>query len=104
MSKTLLTIVGAAALACVAEILVQPQDPGARRLTGRNSPLQVVEPNAADLNLRTTPVVAAVERAADSVVSIYIVNREGRGRRREEETEGQGSGVILDEAGRDDEY
>lgn len=60
------------------------------------SPLQVVEPDANDLDLRTTPVVRAVQRAADSVVSIYLQHQLAR---REAVTEGQGSGVILDEAG-----
>ncbi len=60
------------------------------------SPLQVVEHDAHDRDLRTTPVVRAVQRAADSVVSIYLQHQLAR---REPMTEGQGSGVILDEAG-----
>ncbi|MGE0141794.1 MAG: trypsin-like peptidase domain-containing protein [Planctomycetota bacterium] len=50
-----------------------------------------------DLDLRTTPVVRAVQRAADSVVSIYVLD--ARGGRREQAVEGQGSGVIVDESG-----
>ncbi len=60
-------------------------------LVNRSSPLRVVEPDDADKALRTTPVVRAVQRAADSVVSIYLKQRGG--------PQGQGSGVILDESG-----
>lgn len=66
-------------------------------LVGRSSPLQVVEPDADDKDLRTTPVVRAVQRAADSVVSIYLQNAATP--RAEPRTEGQGSGVLLDESG-----
>lgn len=66
-------------------------------LVGRSSPLQVVEPDENDKDLRTTPVVRAVQRAADSVVSIYLQNQLAN--RGEPRTEGQGSGVILDESG-----
>jgi serine protease Do len=69
------------------------QDPP---LTERGSPLQVVEPNDDDRALRKTPVVRAVERAADSVVSIYLQNQLAR---RQPVTEGQGSGVLLDDSG-----
>jgi S1-C subfamily serine protease len=44
-------------------------------------------------SLRITPVVRAVRRAADSVISIYLVDSVSR------TAEGQGSGVILDESG-----
>lgn len=64
-------------------------------LVGR-SPLQAVEPDAHDRDLRTTPVVRAVQRAADSVVSIYL---QAQAVRQEPVTQGQGSGVILDESG-----
>lgn len=64
-------------------------------LTARNSPLQVVEPDANERELRMTPVVRAVQKAADSVVSIYLQHQLTRGA----VTEGQGSGVILDENG-----
>jgi serine protease Do len=60
--------------------------------------LQVVEPDANERDLRMTPVVRAVQRTQDSVVSIYIqapqVPALGG-----PITEGQGSGVILDERG-----
>ncbi len=99
MNKTILTALGCA-LACAAGVFATDQDPGRRRgLTARNSPLTVVETNAADLDLRTTPVVMAVQKASDSVVSIYILGEDRRNRRGEQEPEGQGSGVILDEAG-----
>lgn len=60
--------------------------------------LQVVEPDANERDLRLTPVVRAVQRTQDSVVSIYIQapQAEARGG---PITEGQGSGVILDEKG-----
>jgi len=67
-----------------------------RALTERGSPLQVVEPDEGDRALRTTPVVRAVQRAADSVVSIYLQNQLAR---RQPVTEGQGSGVLLDDSG-----
>jgi S1-C subfamily serine protease len=60
-------------------------------LVNRSSPLRVVESNDTDRDLRTTPVVRAVQRSADSVVSIYLKQRSG--------PQGQGSGVILDESG-----
>lgn len=69
---------------------------GGQGLVGRSSPLQVVEPDENDKDLRTTPVVRAVQRAADSVVSIYLQNQLAG---REPRTEGQGSGVILDASG-----
>ena len=65
-------------------------------LVDRSSPLQVVEPDPGERELRMTPVVRAVQRAADSVVSIYLTNRLAGG---QPITEGQGSGVILDESG-----
>ena len=67
-----------------------------RSLTERGSPLQVVERDDDDRALRTTPVVRAVQRAADSVVSIYLQNQLAR---RQPVTEGQGSGVLLDDSG-----
>ncbi|MCB9887384.1 MAG: trypsin-like peptidase domain-containing protein [Planctomycetes bacterium] len=67
------------------------------KLTERTSPLQVVEPDESERNLRMTPVVRAVQKAADSVVSIYL-NQEDR-LRGGEVTQGQGSGVILDASG-----
>ena len=67
-----------------------------RSLTERGSPLQVVEPDEDDRALRATPVVRAVQRAADSVVSIYLQNQLAR---RQPVTEGQGSGVLLDDSG-----
>ena len=72
------------------------QQPGS--LVQRGSPLQVVEPEAGERDLRMTPVVRAVQRSADSVVSIYL-QAEHALARGGSLTEGQGSGVILDEAG-----
>jgi len=74
--------------------IVSAQSPGS--LVGRSSPLQVVEPDPSERDLRLTPVVRAVQRAADSVVSIYLQQHLATG---EAVTEGQGSGVILDESG-----
>ena len=60
--------------------------------------LQVVEPDANERDLRMTPVVRAVQRTQDSVVSIYIQSTQSEARGGPV-TEGQGSGVILDERG-----
>ncbi len=57
--------------------------------------LQGLEPDSDELDLRTTPVVRAVQRAANSVVSIYILHEGGN----RDAVEGQGSGVIVDELG-----
>jgi len=67
-------------------------------LQGRDSPLQVAEQDDHDRELRMTPVVRAVQKAADSVVSIYI-QHENAFAGRQPVTEGQGSGVILDDSG-----
>lgn len=64
----------------------------------QGSVLQVVEPDAAERILRTTPVVRAVRRAADSVVSIYLINQNALASGGPV-TEGHGSGVILDASG-----
>lgn len=77
-------------------LLATPIKSQGRSLTERGSPLQVVEPDEDDRALRTTPVVRAVQRAADSVVSIYLQNQLAR---RQPVTEGQGSGVLLDDSG-----
>ncbi|MFO1052053.1 MAG: trypsin-like peptidase domain-containing protein [Planctomycetota bacterium] len=50
-----------------------------------------------EIDLRTTPVVRAVQRAADSVVSVYILDATSR--QPQEALEGQGSGVIVDDSG-----
>lgn len=60
-----------------------------------------LEADEADLNQRVTPVVKAVRRAADSVVSVYIGNQV-RNRLTNAagfSAQGQGSGVVLDEQG-----
>ena len=62
-----------------------------------SSLLQVVEPDADERTLRMTPVVRAVQRAKDCVVSVYI--QAAQAMRGGLVTEGQGSGVILDERG-----
>ena len=87
--RLLLSIAAAAALADALAAQGRP-------LVQRDSPLQVVEPDADDRDLRMTPVVRAVQRAADSVVSIYLQTQLARG---QPVTEGQGSGVLLDESG-----
>jgi len=72
------------------------------RLQERQPGLQVVEPDEQDRDLRMTPVVRAVQKAADSVVSIYInheVALAGSRAPARNVTEGQGSGVILDDTG-----
>jgi serine protease Do len=70
---------------------------GQEGLRQRPAVLQAAEADSAERELRTTPVVRAVQRAADSVVSIYLQTPQARGRR--PITQGQGSGVILDETG-----
>lgn len=69
-----------------------------RPLESRSSPLTIVEPDERDRNLRTTPVVRAVQKAADSVVSIYIQHPNAL-TGGAAIMDGQGSGVILDEGG-----
>lgn len=74
------------------------------RLQERSAGLQVVEPDEQDRDLRMTPVVRAVHKAADSVVSIYVNHAVGVGLAggrpvARNVTEGQGSGVILDDSG-----
>ncbi|MBL8752862.1 MAG: trypsin-like peptidase domain-containing protein [Planctomycetes bacterium] len=92
-------------LAVVLSTLFAPLSAQERRTDGpglvtRDSPLQVVEPDANDRELRTTPVVRAVQRAADSVVSIYLKTQLARRDAGATGAEvGQGSGVILDENG-----
>ena len=54
---------------------------------------QALLPSGDEADLRITPVVKAVQRAADSVVSIYMVDRQTGN------ADGQGSGVILDAEG-----
>lgn len=95
MSRTRPTLLPAIA-SLLPLLLAAPRVLAQRPLVERSSPLQVVEPDANDRNMRRTPVVQAVERAADSVVSIYLQHRLARG---QELTEGQGSGVLLDESG-----
>ncbi|MFK7742969.1 MAG: trypsin-like peptidase domain-containing protein [Planctomycetota bacterium] len=73
--------------------LAPPQSPA---LVERSSPLQVAEPSESERALRTTPVVRAVQRAADSVVSVYLRTQLTS---RESRPEGQGSGVLLDDSG-----
>src|SRR5262245_5316967 len=64
-------------------------------------PKSAAKVEESERNLRMTPAVRAVQRAADSVVSIYIVHKNGLARRGNEgyDVDGQGSGVILDETG-----
>jgi serine protease Do len=69
-----------------------------RSLESRSSPLTISEPDERDRTLRTTPVVRAVQKAADAVVSVYIQHPTGLAGG-SPVTEGQGSGVILDEGG-----
>ena len=59
--------------------------------------LEGLAPDPAELDLRTTPVVRAVGRAADSVVSIYVLDSARSDPRRA--VEGQGSGVVIDTSG-----
>src|SRR5690606_1919748 len=54
-------------------------------------------PDEHERDLRMTPVVRAVQRARDSVVSVYLQSPQALARGAG--SEGQGSGVILDERG-----
>lgn len=69
-----------------------------KTLAHRDGGLLVVEPAEADHELRMTPVVRAVQRTADSVVSVYL-QAEHALANGGPVTEAQGSGVILDESG-----
>jgi serine protease Do len=86
------------ALALATGLSLLPVATAQKTLRERSSGLQVSEPDQHDIDLRTTPVVRAVQKAADSVVSIYI-NRANALPNGETLTEGQGSGVILDDSG-----
>lgn len=107
MNKILLTALSltAAALACrtalspptQARVLLPSRAQDPLRSTSDEDGLGTA--NATDMNPRITPVVKAVQQTQDSVVSIYIVH-EQQGRRGDTTmVDGQGSGVVLDEAG-----
>ena len=90
------------AIALVASSIVVAPISAQERLKERQPGLQVVEPDEQDRDLRMTPVVRAVQKAADSVVSIYVnheVAMAGSRAPNRNVTEGQGSGVILDDTG-----
>jgi serine protease DegQ len=90
------TIPFATAVLLALPVLLRAQNqPG---LQERKPGLQVVEADEQDRDLRMTPVVRAVQRAADSVVSIYLNHAVSLTGHRAV-TEGQGSGVILDDSG-----
>lgn len=87
-----------ASLACTAGLLAAgassstvSQDPETPVQVPRVSPALLPAQDGG--SVRVTPVVKAVRRAANSVVSIYLVDR------RRKSADGQGSGVILDESG-----
>jgi serine protease Do len=54
---------------------------------------------ASDMDLRITPVVKAVRQNQDAVVSLYVVHEERLRGQSLFATDGQGSGVVLDESG-----
>lgn len=107
MKSLLLSISAATAvLACGAGLLGTPaanaselrrQNP-AGGLAGRSAPHALAQ-DPSETSLRVTPVVKAVRKAADSVVSIYVVDRRMLRRFGEASADGQGSGVVLDESG-----
>jgi serine protease Do len=86
------------AAAFAALLLSWPMTAGAR-CQGLAPPtlLEGLAPDPAELDLRTTPVVRAVGRAADAVVSIYVLDGARSDPRRA--VEGQGSGVVVDPSG-----
>ncbi|MBK8098018.1 MAG: trypsin-like peptidase domain-containing protein [Planctomycetes bacterium] len=79
--------------AALAPGLPSQQDPP---LKARGA-LRVAEAGEHDRAERMTPVVRAVQKVADSVVSVYIQNAQLA--RRGQPAEEQGSGVVLDENG-----
>lgn len=81
----LTSLLGLASLACA-----QGDQPTVPSL------LRGMEPDLEEIDMRRTPVVRAVERARDSVVSIYIARD---GKTLAHGIDGQGSGVVIDEAG-----
>lgn len=93
LPPTAATVLGAWLVAMAPTTPLVAQD-GLRQ---RTAMLQPAEADSAERELRMTPVVRAVQRAADSVVSIYLQTPQARGRR--PITQGQGSGVILDDSG-----
>ena len=97
MRKTLLlaSVMTSLAIPAIAQEPTAKRNPGLQHKNG----LQVVEPDAADRELRMTPVVRAVQKAADSVVSIFVNHDQTSRIGNRMVTEGQGSGVILDETG-----
>lgn len=57
------------------------------------------DPAQDEANLRMTPVVKAVQRAASSVVSVYVVRSSLMDRAGAQRANGQGSGVVIDANG-----
>ncbi|MBK8976931.1 MAG: trypsin-like peptidase domain-containing protein [Planctomycetes bacterium] len=95
-----MTTLRAASALCLLPLLIAcapsraaTQDPG---VLSAPTILQGMEPDRDDLDLRTTPVVRAVQRAADSVVSIYVLDASAPNGA---SLESQGSGVIVDASG-----
>ena len=54
------------------------------------------DPAQDEANLRMTPVVKAVQRAASSVVSVYVVRSSLMDRAGAQRANGQGSGVVIE--------
>jgi serine protease Do len=86
-------------VAAMAAVLTSWGASGDARCQGLAPPtlLEGLAPDPAEVDLRTTPVVRAVGRAADSVVSIYVLDAARSDPRRA--VEGQGSGVVVDPSG-----
>ena len=96
----------AGCFASAQDALPQSQDPKPAKigqLADNNSPLRIAKEDEGDRDLRMTPVVRAVQKAADSVVNVDIVGQQRPAAVRfgtdQRQVTGQGSGVILDEQG-----
>jgi len=87
----LVSLLAACPASALAGASMTAQDPEGTAGIPAVSPALLPAPGSE--NVRVTPVVKAVRRAAHSVVSIYLVDR------RRKSADGQGSGVILDENG-----
>ncbi|MCC6671708.1 MAG: trypsin-like peptidase domain-containing protein [Planctomycetes bacterium] len=99
-SPLLLTLLlGLGSPAAAGPLWLAQDTPQEGQLRSRSAPVAGMEPEPGEQNLRMTPVVRAVQRAADSVVSIYVGHANRIARNGGTEIDGQGSGVILDETG-----
>ena len=78
MNKKTLTLasVVAGALACSATVASLSQDPIRQDPKRGGGALEFSPSTPSDMDLRLTPVVKADQQSADSVVSVYVLNRQ----------------------------